>query len=171
MAPPLNLRTKSLTVSPVHLGIGVLELMAEIRLQPNMSVAVIGGYGVQTQKLMVATATGPESQDVDITVIELGAQGRYYLLGDFRHGLNVGLELLYLHGSASVETVSAVATGLAAGPFLGYKFISSFGLTVDLRLGYSTFLITGEATDGNTTQTESQKDQVPIVNLNFGWSF
>ena len=61
-----------------------------------------------------------------------------------------------------------VANGLALGPFIGYKWIASSRLTIDLQAGVGFLPIKAEDSAGNM---ESVSGVIPIANLNFGWSF
>ena len=92
-------------------------------------------------------------------------------MGDFDHGLQVGLETLYVHVDGSVESVTGTASGLAIGPFLGYKLTTDLGFTLDIQAGLSYLTLKGSASDGSTSAKGEEEDYVPIVNLNFGWSF
>lgn len=105
-------------------------------------------------------------------MFEIGASARYYLIGSFRHGMQVGLEALYLSVSGDMENTLAVGKGLCVGPFIGYKYIASFGLTVDIQGGAGYTLIGASASDddGNSA-SDSDSDVLPILNLNIGWSF
>src|SRR5687768_4310361 len=68
----------SLTMSPVHLALPVVELTGEFRLLDKLGVAAVAGAG---------NSSG-------IFVGEAGAQIRYYLIGTFIHGMQVGGEIL-----------------------------------------------------------------------------
>lgn len=145
----------SVTFSPIHLFLPVVELTAEVRLPVDLSVAAIGGYG----------------KHLGVTLWEAGAQGRYYLLGSFEHGMPLGVEVLYLGASDTVSGVDARASGLGVGPFVGYKFASDEGFTIDLAGGVQYVAFAAVATDGSTTERASLNTWIPLINLNLGWSF
>lgn len=116
-APVKNKRQVSITFSPVHLIISTLEVTGEFLVQDKFSLAVIGGYGnLSSGTVTTGTTT---SEEVSISIFEVGAQARYYAAGDFENGLQVGAEVLYAHASGSLAGTSAVAGGLSAGPFVG----------------------------------------------------
>jgi hypothetical protein len=155
-------RRFSLTFSPVHLVLPVVEVTGELRAADRVGVAVVAGAG-----------TVPiEGLDERVFAYEIGAQGRFYLLGDFDGGLQVGAEALWLGASSDdVDGVEAVAAGLAIGPFAGYKHTFSFGLTLDGQVGAQYIAIAAEASDGDRTETEADQDVIVLLNLNVGWSF
>jgi hypothetical protein len=153
--PPHPRRVFSLTISPLHLFLPVVELTGEARVHDKVGVAVVGGAGKYTD----------DSVNISATVYELGAQVRFYVLGDFRQGLQLGAELLYLHLNA--PDIVATGEGLAIGPFIGYKIIVDAGFTFEAQLGFEH--VSAQAQSGGSS--ESQKDYIPLLNLNIGWSF
>lgn len=161
-AAPAPTPTVSLTFSPIHLlAMRVVEVMGEYQVHDRVGISGILGYGTV------------ESSGIDVTVFEIGAQGAYYVLGDFRHGLHVGAEAIYLGASADKGTTSAVAAGLAVGPMIGYKYSASFGLTFLIQGGVEYMLVKGDAKESTTGTTASaeKKDTIPLLNINLGWSF
>ena len=75
----------SLTFSPVHLVRGpLLELTGEFESFHDFSLAVIGAVGFW-------------SWESSTRVFEAGGQVRYYLIGSFDHGLQIGGEFLWSH--------------------------------------------------------------------------
>jgi hypothetical protein len=90
-------------------------------------------------------------------------------------GLEVGAELLYIKvDTSSVEgtDVSGVADGLAFGPMVGYKLVTSGGFTFVAQGGFEYVDYNAEAKDtsGNSS-TDTRSDFIPLINLNIGWSF
>ncbi|HXI60420.1 MAG TPA: hypothetical protein VNO55_30370, partial [Polyangia bacterium] len=150
-------RVFALTISPLHLLSPILELTGEIRASDKIGVAVVAGAGKYSE-----TDNGVK---LSASVYEAGAQFRYYVVGDFRHGMQLGAELLYLHLSDS--NLSAKGEGLAIGPFAGYKYTTDIGFTVDTQLGFER--ITARAAAG--TSTASNSDYIVLLNINVGWSF
>lgn len=165
MATPGVERPLAITISPFHLFLPMAEVTAEYALAPKLGLAGILGFGqVSTEDIY-----GKESA---FSVFEIGASGRYYLVGDFRHGLQVGLEALYMKVSGSVEDAFGVGEGLSIGPFVGYKYTASFGLTLELQGGAGYTLVGAEASnDEGDSATASDSQVLPIVNINLGWSF
>ncbi len=152
-------RLYSLTLSPVHLALPVVELTGEYRMAPKVSAALIGGFGSIT------------ADDNKFSVIEAGAQARYYPLNTTKHEPHLGVEALWLHiaGDDLDNTdVSGTGAGLAVGPFIGYKYTASFGLTFDSQVGYQFLALKADATDGSSA---SDSKGIVLLNLNLGWSF
>ena len=141
----------TITISPIHLAMPVVELMGEFALSPKVSVAVVGGLG---------TYEG-------FSVSEFGGQLNLYATGNFDKGMQVGLEILYASVSGSIENVSGVGNGLSIGPFIGYKGAFDFGLSIDIQLGVAFMTVQAEASGS----TASAKATAPLLNLNVGWSF
>ncbi|MBA2663123.1 MAG: hypothetical protein H0U74_12575 [Bradymonadaceae bacterium] len=155
----------SLTASPVLLIIPLVELTLELSIIEKLGVAGIVGFGRIT-----AEPTG-FSEGRTYTALEFGAQVNYYILDRF-DGLHVGLEGLAMRISTSDDGgASGSALGFNAGPYLGYKFIASFGLTFVAQLGYAVGLVKASASDGDQTASASSSGNGPLLNLNLGWSF
>ena len=162
-----DLRTMSITISPIHLTLPLVEVTGEYQLTPQMSAACIGGAGSITDA------------GSDYLMYELGTQFRYYVWGDFDHGLQLGAEILYIGVSTDDSegdvALSGSADGLAIGPFVGYKFTAGFGLTIDIQAGYQFLTMQAEAEassdDMTVAETDEAEDGIPLININFGWSF
>lgn len=158
LATPGVERPLAITISPFHLFLPMGEITAEYALTPKLGVAGILGFG----QVSTEDAFGQESS---FSVFEVGASGRYYLIGDFRHGLQVGLEALYMKISGSVEDAFGVGEGLSIGPFVGHKYTASFGLTLELQGGAGYTLVGAEASnDEGESATASDSQILPIVN-------
>jgi hypothetical protein len=98
-------RDLAITVSPIHLLFPILEVTSEYRLADNLGGALIGGFG---------------RVDRAWWALEAGGQLRWYALGSFRHGMQVGGELIYLHVTtqdAADTGIAASAAGLSVGPY------------------------------------------------------
>lgn len=165
-APPLP--RVALTISPLLLFLPIFELTGEVRLDQRVGVGLVAGYGK-------VTIDDPDVQGGKLTldVVEAGAQFRYYVVGDFRHGMQLGAEALYLNVSGGAGTISAVADGLSLGPFVGYKFTSASGFTFDSQLGAARVGVAASAKNSATTQKANASDSkwTLLLNLNVGWSF
>jgi hypothetical protein len=146
----------SITVSPVHFALPAGEITAEIAVTPKIGVAIIGAIG----------SVKPELSDTRVLVWEAGISPRYYVWGDFRQGVELGVEALYLHASADDATMTTVsAEGLAIGPYVGYKWVARVGLTLEAQLGASYFAMRGDGVDENDSRF------AVLLNLQVGWSF
>ena len=133
----------------------------------GFGVSVLGGYG----SVKVEDSLG---QDVRFRVFELGAQLSWYPLEAFQ-SLIAGAELLYVNVDTDEldnAEVRGVAEGVAVGPFVGYKLITSGGFTFLAQGGvqYLAYEAEAEDTSGNSAQ-ESDSRFGPLLNLNIGWSF
>jgi len=148
----------AVTASPLHLFVPMAEVTVEARLAPRLGVAAIAGVGAIRD-----TAT-----DDRIRLFEAGASARYYVLGSFRHGLQLGAEALYVHADATTDATAVQAAGLGLAPFVGYKWTHRTGFTVDAQLGV-TYLVARAASD--TGATAATRDVAPLLNLNVGYSF
>ena len=162
-APP-PMPTVSLTFSPLHLLLPVLELTGELRLGTQGGVALIAGGGWITD-------TASDGTKVTFWVYEVGSQLRYYVTGNFRRGLHIGAEILYLHVNGSLDNVTGVAQGLALGPFFGWKTVSHAGFTFEVQGGVEIVTAGTQVTDSSGGSTSSDVEYVPLLNLNIGWSF
>jgi hypothetical protein len=147
----------SVTFSPIHLVLPVFEVTTEVRLAPTASAALILGAGQVT----------PEGATESATVTELGFQGRYYPIGKRKHRMQVGAEVMFVHGEGESGGAAVTADGVAIGPFVGYKFTAEIGFTFDAQLGFQRIGIGAES----ETTTASEKDWIALLNLNVGWSF
>lgn len=152
--PPFD-HDVSITWSPVHLVIPMVELAGEYRAADPVGVALILGAG------------GADG----VTVVEFGGQGRWYPVGSFDHGMQLGAEVLAVHAFGSDSGVRARATGVTLGPFVGYKVAARFGLTFDTQLGVQFEAIDATATNGTSTASAGESKLGPLFNLNLGWSF
>lgn len=156
-SPSRKLPTVAVTISPLHMFIPMVELTGELRVGRKLGIAAIGGAG----------AVRDDVTDQLIRVYEAGASVRYYVLGTFRHGMQLGGELLYVHANTDNTMVEVRAQGLGISPFVGYKWTSRVGFTIDTQLGISFMTAQGEASTGTT----AEKSKVgALLNLNLGWS-
>jgi hypothetical protein len=161
----------SLTFSPLHLILPEVRVMGEVKLNPKVSVAALAGYG------SVGVNTTGSGGVVDrVTVWEAGGQFRYYPIGTFEHGMQLGAHLEYIGASASGSSgdvkVFGAGNGVVMGPFVGYKLATKVGFTLDLQGGVGYEVVTASANTSNgTTATASANQFVPLVNIQVGWSF
>jgi hypothetical protein len=165
--PPEEDRSVYLSISPFHLLVPFFELTGEVRVHRNVGVAGIVGYGV----------VRPEGSSAKLDIWEVGGQFVGYPVGHFDHGMQLGLEVLYAGvsgGDASTNNVkvAATASGLAAGPFVGYKLATHVGFTFNVQGGVEyTFVRADASTTTGQTASAQQTRLIPLVNANLGWSF
>ena len=148
----------AITVSPLHLFVPMAEVTAEVRADHKLGIAVIGGVG---------TFHDPDT-NARISLVEAGASARYYALGSFRTGLQLGAEVLYVHGFTDAMNIEVKAAGLAVSPFAGYKWTHSSGLTLEGQLGASYMAVRAKAETG---QMAEKSKLGPLLNLQIGYSF
>ncbi len=159
-APEPPIPSFALTLSPIHLVLPFVELTGEFKLADKIGLAVIAGAGT-------VKVTGT-SVDTRVSVFEGGMSFRYYAIGDFRHGMQIGAEAIYLYASASKGSISASVNGAAVGPFIGYKYTARGGFTFDSQLGFARVGLAGRSNDGDKNSVSGWG---PLLNLNIGWSF
>ncbi len=155
-----------LSLSPVHLLLGIGELTGEVRVHRKIGVAGIAGFGKPKDGLT----------DTRYTAWELGGQLVTYPIGHFDHGMQLGVEALYagVSGESSFggQRISASAQGFAVGPMIGYKLATDIGFSFNVQGGVAYFAAAGQASGGGASATSIAAPTVlPIVNLNAGWSF
>ena len=155
----------SVVFSPIHLIFPVFEARVEYAVMKQLGISLLAGGGKVTIEDEVF------NRDVDVTVWEIGAQAEYYVVGDFDHGMQLGAELIYMGANAEEEETDTKATGqgLSIGVFAGYKFVASFGLTVNIQGGVQ--YITAQAEAENSDSSDDESTWGPLLNLDLGWSF
>lgn len=143
------LPTVAISIDPLQLRFPVIQLTAEFCVARKLGLAVI--------------VAGGEVTDDNVTsrVYGVGASGRYYLYGSFRHGFQIGAELLYASVSTENTAVTASGEGLGISTFGGYKWTHRSGFTLEVELGV-TYRATGEYKDHSSFSS--------LLNLNVGWS-
>jgi len=166
--PEAPKRIASITFSPIHLLMPVVEVTAEFAINDKIGVAGILGYG----SISAETATQTGIQKRRFRAYEVGGHFNYYVIGSFDHGMQLGLEALYVKvvTDNNIE-ISGAANGLALGPYVGYKVITNVGFTFEANGGFQYVAMRADATDGTNTASVSQKKVIPLLNLNIGWSF
>ncbi len=163
-------RQVSVTISPIHLIFPIVEITAEYAVTRQIGVAAILGYGTISIPTQRITAAGISTTTEKIRAYELGAHFNYYVLGNFDHGMQLGVEALYVGVAGDgPQTTGITASGLALGPYVGYKIITNVGFTFEANGGAQ--YVTLRGSNANNGDTASQKKVIPLVNLNIGWSF
>lgn len=169
-------RYVSLTLSPIHLALPVLEATLEVRPTEHLGIAVVGGIGKAPPVVVGQTGAFFDNGE-RYAVKEIGGQLLFYPLSKF-DGLVLGGEIqrVTVSGTTTVETQSVDVRGsaLALGPLIGGKWIHESGFTLFGHLGVQRLWLQGESTAQGQTVSLSDNDTRkwwPLVNLNAGWSF
>lgn len=135
---------------------GVVALQWERRLPAGLSIIVEAGAGKGSSL----------SGFADLGFYQVGAQARYYVFGDFGHGLAVALD-----AQASMLSGEGAAgrRGLGYGPRVVYKRAWSSGLTVDLQVGMG--WVEQRAEMVGSAAPVSRSNMRPIQAIGLGYSF
>ena len=167
-----DLRRHSITISPYHVVSPIIEITGEYKVAPKTGMAAIVGFGSVDVTVYEGNLNWSHHT---LTAFELGASLRYYLIGDFDHGMQIGAEMLYAHVAGTFDRYEAegVGSGLAFGPFVGYKVAFGFGLTLELQGGAQYLISRARASSLTSDQGAVVTDGeiVPLVNANIGWTF
>jgi hypothetical protein len=161
----------SLTLSPLHLVAPIFEVTGEYRVARGFGAALIGGVG--QLRVDVPETDTEAAHEAKLGAYEIGAQGAWYPLEPFE-SLELGVEVLYLYLDARDITadISGSGEGLAAGPFVGYKFMLDVGFTGFAQLGGEYLTARGSTHDSEGQSTEQTGSKwIVLLNLNLGWSF
>ncbi len=164
----------SITLSPIHLFFPIVELTVEYRLSDSMGVAAIGGVGTITTKknVMFSRTTHTGESTESYKAYQVGAQFRYYLLGSFIHGMQIGAEAMFLHLDRSADDdIAAKGEGLLVGPFLGYKIAANDGFTFDIQVGAHYLLVIAKASNATNSASAEESLITRFLNFNIGYSF
>jgi len=131
-------RRVTLTLDPMRLFAPayMIQLRFEKAVSSRVSFAFAGGYG----SLKTQDATGPSRTTASMLAIEL----RGYLVGQTDgFGLFVSAEVSYREASLFANDHLAdrfFPLGISAGPLVGVKIVTVFGLTLESRIGASVML-------------------------------
>ena len=145
--------------SPVHLILPFVELTGEFRLANKFGIAAILGAGHTS----------------NVTTFDIGAQGIWYPIGSFNHGMQLGAEALYTGGGATTsfggQSASATAGIFSIGPFIGYKLATDIGFSFCVQVGAAYYAggASGSSTDGASVSVAGS-GVMPLLNLQLGWS-
>lgn len=106
----------TLSISPAHLVVPMIEFTGEFSLDRERSIALIGGLGTDAQR--------------GVALYEVGGQYREYILGGFATGVNLGVE-----GRVSNADYFGYHERMAMmGPFVGAKLTVAL-FSVDVQGG------------------------------------
>jgi hypothetical protein len=159
-------RNFSLSISPLHLVLPLVELTGELRVSDHVGLSVIAGYGS-----LELESNDPDVDETRASVIEVGAQASWYPLRKFE-SLVLGAEVLWMHLEADVGDITGIGAGVAVGPFVGYKLITRGGFTFLVQGGAQYLAVQAQAEDSAGARQEDEDSHIiPLINLNLGWSF
>lgn len=173
----------SLVLSVVHpIVFSIYDATGEFRLGRHAGLALVAGVGSASLKQFYKALPDERAR-----VWEGGLQIRFYPVGTFDHGLQVGAEIVYLTGSASTTgnitpdddpgatsngPLTAKGSGFKVGPFVGYKLALPVGFTLAAQIGVDYLSLKGIAKDANgTTRTGDTKTAFLLADAGIGWSF
>ena len=142
--------------SPAHLMLPMVELEAEVNVVPHVGIGVIAGFGRVSDEMKTVTATA----------YELGGQASYYFMRPFS-GLHGGVEAMYMTVGDIAQDSTLSGEGLSLGGYVGYKLLTSIGFTFVAQGGVAYLAVKAES----STATAMEKRVYPLINLNIGWSF
>jgi hypothetical protein len=156
----------SLTFSPAHLVIWSMQATLERRVTDRFSIAGFGALG---------------SALPGLSVQELGFQTRWYIRHRDWWNPHVGIETFWAHVQTSFSTVDADSdrdfpddeegeriTFFGTGPFIGIKLMGPGRMVTDIQAGLQPM---GAYGDYHFEKSRFEMGLLPILNLNFGWSF
>ncbi len=147
-ARPSKQHIVSITMSPLLLFLPVAEVSGEFRITEKMGASAIVGIG------------GP----LGLLMLEFGAQYRYYLIGSFDHGMELGAQ------TSVVLFPELNAVGFAVSPFVGYKIATNVGFTFEAQVGPS-FTVVGATATLTGVNAVANGSIGLLLNLSVGWSF
>ena len=118
---------------------------------------------------------GSTTLDAEFPAHAVWAQFRVYVLGSTQHGLDLGLQAGYGWTEASLGPLSVFADGIAAGAFLGYKYVAPVGFTVDLQGGAQAVhrragVRLDDSLGGGSLSFWDELEWRPLMRANLGWS-
>jgi hypothetical protein len=143
-----HVRSVAVTLSLIHLPFPIVEFTTEISLSSQFGLAATVGAGAIFSN----------------AAFDVGISGRYYVIGDFDHGMQLGVEANYFSvdvGDGNSEVLDFFL-GLGVGPFVGYKVSADVGFTFETQLGVVYYV------RGNDHFTN---EFFPLINVNLGWAF
>ena len=175
-------RSVYLAISPLHLVFTTAEITAEFNLGRRVSVAAIGTLGSISFDAASRYAAPTIYSKERFLVWGAGAQLNYYMLGNFNTGLRAGAQIRYVNVSFSgevsdigpsprTETVTGTGTGFSSGLYLGGKWTSSIGFTLNADIGLGYLYTNAFAFTESESAAAQRSGPVLLANINMGWSF
>jgi hypothetical protein len=162
----------SLTFSPLHLILPVFLVTGEVKALPHFGVSFSAGYGSITvqQPSSDGFSTDTFSAAALLLVTRLSFYSRKF------DGFVGGVQTQYVHidgtGTASNTAVAGAGSGLAVGPFIGYKWTAKGGFTLLAEGGVQYLAVQAHGNDANGQGASAHQETVSLLaNLEIGWSF
>ncbi len=153
-----KLHSVALTFAPFQTIVGVAQVSVEGRLARKFGLAGIVGGGSYYNPFVLYNIDGR------IPVFTAGVSPRYYLVGDFDHGMQLGAQVMTAVAWAS----GATGVGVAGGPYIGYKFTAPIGFTLEVQGGAQYGYASASA---SASRTATASGVLPLANINLGWAF
>jgi hypothetical protein len=164
----------SLTFSPLHLILPVFLVTGEVKAFPHFGVSFSAGYGSVTVEQ--PSSDGLSTDKFSAATLLLG--GRFACYSRKFDGFVGGVQTQYVHldgtGTASNTAIAGTGSGLAVGPFVGYKWTARGGFTLLAHIGvqYLAVRANANANDGSGQSASAHQEDVSLLaNLEIGWSF
>lgn len=160
---------------PPFYGLGpTYEGMVEVNLPRQFAVSAFLGRGSMYL----------QDTDTDFARIRYGLQGIWYPIGDFKHGLQVGVHLQrnraygpedFNHIPDNYQDVFSdnhLVSSTSLAPMLGYKVMNLTGFTFNVQAGFGPRILQQNVADRAVGLRDGPEvDPFYLGNLNFGWSF
>lgn len=164
-APPPPVRDFYLSLEIIKIiSRPFFEVDGEYRLHERFGIGGVVGLGRR--------AIGPLDKQFGWM---LGAQGTFYPIGSFHHGLQLGAEVVYggSSGRGNAGTVVIKQTGSEIGPgaFVGYKIEAKLGPTFSAQLGARYMFYRISVDDGSAPASAASGKGEVLGRFNLGWSF
>jgi len=159
----------SLTISPLHLVTSIVEVNGEFKVDKNLGVALILGSGT----FKTTTVGNSTIQGDTYSIREYGFQVNYYPNSNFSQGLQYGIEIMKIDlDLISSNNIKSSGSGVAFGPYLGYKTDLGIGLILVSQIGYQGYSVSAKAQDSNgNTASAAGGGGGLLLNLNLGFNF
>jgi hypothetical protein len=156
----------SVMFSPLSLALMFGDFSGEYRLGDKLGIAAHVGGGA-----MFLRKSDPEN-DKDTKIYgawKTGASLRYYIAGTFTHGMQLGVKTYYLNLRGNADNEPFSQHEISVGPFLGYKFASQSGFTLEFQVGPKYVEIWGDTP--RALPPISWNGFSPDASIKLGWSF
>ncbi len=138
----------------------LFEVTGEYRVLDKVGVVAYGGWGPWSDP------SGMKGSNYVVAT-----QGLFYPFGYFEHGMQAGLEAVYIGTTGGTASVKGGASTFGAGPLLGYKIATNVGFTFEAQAGADYLAARASASDGTISSTASSSQWVPRLRIQLGWSF
>ena len=107
------------------------------------------------------------------SVREYGFQVNYYPDSNFNQGVQYGLEVMRIDVELiSSSSIKSTGSGVAFGPYFGYKYALGSGFILVTQLGFQGYSISAKAQDSNGNSASAGGGGGGLLlNLNVGYNF